>query len=79
MCRWGGFRPNKEGETVSQQPPNPVQGGLSQFLSWIENNSHRLRLHQGKMENPAWILQTELNWMGDLLEPKPSSWSGKVR
>lgn len=40
----GRFRPNKETETVSQLPPNPVQGGLSQFLSWIENNSHRLRL-----------------------------------
>lgn len=37
--KWGRIRPNKEAEAVSQQPPNPVQGGLSQFLSWIENNS----------------------------------------
>lgn len=35
----GRIRPNKEAETLSQQTPNPVQGGLSQFLSWIENNS----------------------------------------
>lgn len=49
---------------MSQLAPNPVQGGLSQFLSWMENNSHRLSLHQGEMENAAWTWQADLDRAG---------------
>lgn len=44
---------------------------MSQFLSWIENNSHRLRLQKGEMENVAWISQTDLNWAGTCWNLKP--------
>lgn len=65
---------------MSQLPPNPVQGGLSQFLSWIENNSHRLRLQKGKMENVAWISQTDLNWAGTCWNLKPvPGWPSQLK